>query len=795
MVNKRYALFMAIIIVIMNSLPSLSQTQNGVIKQITHNTDANDRLSDVYVSVDKHNTVKSDSLGKFEIELHGYLEGDSFIIKDVKKPGYALQNTTDLGVHPFSSKVELPIYMYSIREKHQEQKKIYDRWNSLLEENVGRIRDSLMTELENAHIDNDRLQELLAEVDDYYSKSQNLFKTLSQHYALLNYEEMSEWEIQLSQYVEQGQFALADSMINEVGIENLYVEAQNAQNDKRSAAEIYKAAEKEAERKTQQAIQAMLAKHTVAIDQMDYTSAVDYMYKIVSLDSTNIDHLLLLSNELFIIGQYDSAIDCAQRIQRIARKLSSRISLAEGILAEGQAVLAGYKDSERSGNIFFRIIEELYPDINQAGFAYEDSLVLCRTFSCMAHAALLSGEYALAEKLISNAYAFGDQVFKNQPDSYSNSEWETIIGVFDSYLTYLFHRGDYDGIIRVLDDNYYENIPSLFDVYYALAYSGKNKAEKAIYYANRALQVANTQYKENQNIRLLAYIALANSNLCKGDYDKAKQYVDSARISYSLQSIQDTTSYLTMLNQMGVVCYNQRKYEDAIAIFKEELQIMNNADWHQEPFYSLVMYNIAQNYVEINELDSALHYHNQALEIRQKLLSDNIYTHTLAESYAGYAYLYAKKKNYMQAHMFYEEACQVQSKVSIDYADRRFYQNMALYYLLEAKKDTTICNTKEFKKYYSQYTELHIYCFYSRERLGSVIYPIFELDGEYVGDQYVYEKSLRKKYKTALVYSNDAIELHPISDFDQYSLIYMLRDSKYKKNILKKYKTYKKSHK
>ena len=774
-----------------------AQTQRGVVKKVSHSAKSTTTLSDVLIAIDKRNVVKSDENGEFAVDMHGLSEGDGYILKDVKKTGYALLNTGDLGEHPFSTAVELPIYMYSIREKMQEQEALYQRWKKSLDVRIRQIKDSLMTELEEARIENHRFEEELYDLEQYYSKNQNLLKNLSEHYALLNYEEMSEWEIQLAEFVEQGLFEQADSLINLRGINNLINDAKTAQKNAKVAKNIYSNAQKEAEHKTQEAIQALFAKHAAAVTQADQYAAVGYMQQIVSLDSTNIEYLRILASDLCNIGEYDLALAVIQQAEIIAAEKSSRPLLAIAIIEEGIIDLYKTGDGVRKAEITKQVFS-LYSEEDESNLNYEDSVVLTLFCAEMANAYSACGDYSKANFFISMIPEIVPQIHNNETDG-TNSTTISFNSIVASYALSLLSRGAYKDLLSTLDSIPQDSTPSAIDAFYAEAYCNiYKKGKEAIYHAKRFQQYINTEAQNNVDARFNTYYLLSKAYLSDSNYIEAQQYLDTLRTLYQSCENPNIVNYLRLLNQTGVMYYyHTNEYEKAIPLFQEALQIMDSTRFYNQSLRSMLLYNIAQNYLELDELDSARHYHNQALEIRweQSPFEDtDTYSHALAESYAGYGKLNAKQNDFMQAHLFYKKAFATQYQVSNENSAWSSYLAWAHYYLQKAKKDSTINRTKKFKKYYKQYHDAHNYMFISKEGEG---YFILEVDGQrydYGKDDVDINKSLVQN-KAALVYRHGDFYEMPLAKFLHYTIAYFPVGKENKKNLLKAYKKYKKEQK
>ena len=231
-----------------------------------------------------------------------------------------------------------------------------------------------------------------------------------------------------------------------------------------------------------------------------------------------------------------------------------------------------------------------------------------------------------------------------------------------------------------------------------------DKRQSAIQYAEKSLSYLKRMENSfvNQEVRTAVYIATAIAYQANKDYDKSTELLDSAKVAYRNSYRQDTLTFCTLLNNTGQIYYKQKNWDKAIECFKEAMATGYDSWNKKSPMRSMLFYNIGQNMKEKFMLDSALIYHNKALEIRELMAEDTeVGIYTLYESYRGIAYLYYMKKDYIRASELYEKAYVICRDILGDNDKEVISTKKNAFYCLYYGESNS--GSEEIKKYFNNY--------------------------------------------------------------------------------------------
>jgi len=132
---------------------------------------------------------------------------------------------------------------------------------------------------------------------------------------------------------------------------------------------------------------------------------------------------------------------------------------------------------------------------------------------------------------------------------------------------------------------------------------------EAIKYAKDVLK-SSQAIEDDENIKI-ALNNLANANKVLGNYKNAITYYQQA---FDATDITDAENKAILLNNMAAISQDQRKYKTSIDQLNESLSIYKaylQSNYHYD--YSANYENLADNYLALNEIDSALFYYQKAL--------------------------------------------------------------------------------------------------------------------------------------------------------------------------------------
>lgn len=738
-----------------------AQTQQGYVRTITRFNRPSIGLDSVLLKFKDRPRVKSHSKGKFSIDLPGYKEGQGYVLENVVKAGYELKNIGDLKEYGYSTSVPLTIDMYSVKEKNEDQKAIYNKIYHDLSNNFQKRYEQLLDELDATQSDKVSIQKELADLQKTFDNTKSLLEKIASRYATINIEQMTSFERELQMCIEQGNMSAAVELINsEGGIDAIVKDAEQSQKEAIIAKKIINTSNM----KVEKAINSLYALYVGSLANLDYKSATSYIYKIANLDTCNFANQIEASLYLRLTGNYDDAFNLAKRAYGIGNTNNNSEQKVEALDNLGDIYLItkdynnalkyygnAIKKMIKEGVIYieldkydnkidavevdenlkqnktnvaigaFTVNEDLESQTDNIGIGvfleesdealtYKDSLLLSSLYTKMAMLNTINGN-------INKANLYMGRYLNYKPtDSYSNSDY------WNSYIIQTVTIGNsmvalgqwklaetlFNQLLVLIqsvksNDSSWTMLSSIVNARLAQVCANiVDKRNTAIKYAEVSLKDLNRVEDSfvNYEMRTAVYIATAIAYQANNDYDKSFELIDSAKVAYAHSYRQDTLTYCTLLNNTGQLYYKLDKWDKAIACFQEALNTGYDSNNDKSPLRSMLLYNIGQNLREKHMLDSALIYHKQALEIRERMADNSaIGIYTLSESYSGMAWIYYKKNENIKAAELYEKAYEIRREIfgpnNIEVCKMKKNAYYCLYY--------GGANNNEIKEYFNNY--------------------------------------------------------------------------------------------
>lgn len=324
----------AILTLIVIPFLSFAQIQSGKVRTAGTLTSKGEPISGVSIKMSgNYNSVLSNQQGQFEVQMAGVRNGDPISVERVFKLGYVLLDENYLySEKSFSTRVPLEIVMKSKslieKERREIEETAYANVNALYEQRLCRLDSALRASLISAE-DKQKELEILQE---QYQAYESLITSLSEHYSMMDYDTMSDIDVEINRCIRNGDLLRADSLLNSKGkldrrISNYLEEAQLVANAEK---ELEKAKRRLSARKSNlQQIKKNLAvdlfnKYAISLGRFDQDSAEFYILARASLDTTNVDWQIdagyFLEN---YSGKYQEAYDLYMRTLRIAEQNDS----------------------------------------------------------------------------------------------------------------------------------------------------------------------------------------------------------------------------------------------------------------------------------------------------------------------------------------------------------------------------------------------------------------------------------------------------------------------------------------
>lgn len=298
------------------ALVSQAQVQKGYVKTLGRPNKPGVALSGVTVRArGAHNAVLSNAQGIFSMQLVGKKQGDAYILQQVQKQGYELNEQGVIGrPYAYSSTVPLHIVMVSRSQLQTEKQRIEDHAYQTAEKTYKEKLDLLEKQHAERRISAEQYRTGIQELQQKFDKYQSLIDGLSEHYARVDYDELDEKEREINVCIENGDLNKAEELLQELDIEKRLAEIeQRIKLGKRLMAEaeedmarILKQQEKDAKY--------LYDLYAIALGRFDNEKARFYIETRAALDPDNVRWQIDAGEFLFEnLNLFDAALSYFER--------------------------------------------------------------------------------------------------------------------------------------------------------------------------------------------------------------------------------------------------------------------------------------------------------------------------------------------------------------------------------------------------------------------------------------------------------------------------------------------------
>lgn len=175
-------------------------------------------LPGVMIQIKGQNPVLTNSEGRFTIPMYHIQEGDAFSIHRVQKRGYELVDKELLKKQIiFSSMVPLVVVLDSITTLQADRLQIEGTIRRALQHQLQKKEDEAGRLLSQGKLTTDEYRNRLEELNNQQEKNEKLLTCLSEQFIQLDYDQMSEYDRIIIDYVTAGELEKADSLLSAKG--------------------------------------------------------------------------------------------------------------------------------------------------------------------------------------------------------------------------------------------------------------------------------------------------------------------------------------------------------------------------------------------------------------------------------------------------------------------------------------------------------------------------------------------------------------------------------------------------
>lgn len=655
---------LCILYFILHAIACLAQNQSGMVKTLGRPAQKGVPLAGVTVRIaEAHNAVVSGKDGAFSLPMNKK-DGESFVIRQVQKAGYELNDRDLIGrKYAFSSTHPITIVMVSAKQLQAEKARIENNAYSVAEKNYKKKLAALEAQLKNGQIDAENYNGQIRSLQGDFERFQSLIDGLSEHYAHIDYDEMDENEKEIAQCIENGNFDKADSLIHQCfdvtdvlsrnlkaldRIEQGISQAKDVIADtNRLMAEVLKRQAKDAEY--------LYQLYSIALARFDNEKAGQYILTRAELDTTNVEWTVQAAK--FIAdyrSDYDEAMRCYDRAERYASKQPTWLSTiytnkGSIYLEQGKYVEAIKADSIALGlslNLYgkkalltLKLINNTAATLRKLG-QLKQALVTWNTVYSIAIADKDTDREFIATVcnnisttcadlgLHSMALEFGHKAL----DAYKakgSVKGEALAccnigGCYSGMGQYQEALDCFDRSEQLFKKLFGEDNPQ---VAWVLAkkgnlYSGLGDTKKAYQYNKRSLDIYKRFYDAKSVVvaNALADFAAVNPNK-----QEAKAQVDSALTVLISQYGERQLAVADAYYKQAVICEDMEQYAESEKRLQRALLIYNTIIGTRYNSFSAQCYaSLSDVELGLNRMDKAVEYMNQAVEINDSVNGDRI---------------------------------------------------------------------------------------------------------------------------------------------------------------------------
>ena len=267
-----------------------AQVQSGYVKTLGRPNQKGKPLSGVIIRAKgSHNTVLSGSDGSFMMTFADKKEGDGYILQQVHKAGFELNDVSMVGrIYAFSSTIPLTIVMTSSMQFQLDKQRIESHAYAEAEKNYKEKIEKLEQQKTNNEITAEQFQLRILDLQKQFENYQSMIDGLAERYAHTDYDNLDVREREINICIENGNLERADSLIaNEDIRKRIYgieKKIENAKYIKKEASKLLDIVLKQQDKDAFFLFQL----YTIALGKFEKEKARFYIETRAALDSTNV---------------------------------------------------------------------------------------------------------------------------------------------------------------------------------------------------------------------------------------------------------------------------------------------------------------------------------------------------------------------------------------------------------------------------------------------------------------------------------------------------------------------------
>lgn len=603
-----------------------AQTQQGVAKTKGRlNSDGTvtpgTLLKGVTIKVKGRTAVLSDDKGAFTFPV----PGQQYSLETVRKNGYALVDPETLSrQYAYSKDNPLVLVLETPGRQADDELANERKIRRNLQRQLMQREDVIEQLREENRITQEEYRTRLQELYAQQETSEKLIAKMVEYYSRIDYDQLDDYNRQISTYILNGELARADSLLSTKGDINTRIAAlrrhQSVNADERAALakrqESLEQSEAYARKELEDLAQDCMHKHDIYRMQMRMDSAGYYMEMRAGLDTTNVEWQL---DAYAYLAEYLSEYDRASvLIQRALR----------------QAVQQFGENSPEVAKCHYKM---LVMDCLQQ--AYD---------KCLKQA---------SKVLEMNKFAYG-------------GKHKNVVNTLNLIGTVYWQLSDYKNALKYLQaaldmerdlsgENSEEYAMILGNI--GTVYKELDDYERSLEYTQKALEINRNLFGDSRSVVATNLFNLGNIYFSHGDFARAMEYYQQSVGILQKVYGEHHPSMADLLSNIGDIYVTQgdwvrgmEYYQKALAIYQEVLGEHHTAVatlWSDIGY----VYQLQEDYVR------AMEYYQKALAIALEVYGEH---HTaVAGSWISIGRVYKLQGDYARAMEYYQKALVIYQEV------------------------------------------------------------------------------------------------------------------------------------
>ena len=605
----------------------------------------------------EHNPVVSNNNGTFSLLLADKKNGDAYVLQQVQKNGYELNEKDLIGRQfAFSDKVPLTIVMVSSEQLQADKQRIENNAYKTAEKNYKAKYNLLEKQLADNKITAGQYREEIQDLQDKFEKYQSLIDGLAEHYAHTDYDELDEKDREINLCIENGDLERADSLIqtlfdpigvlerNMEAIAKLDMQIGQANDIIAQANEDMAAVLKQQEKDAEYLYQL----YTIALSRYDNEKALFYIETRAALDTTNLN------------WQLDAGYYLTQQNQ---------IVQAESYYSN--ALLLCHEKAKDNPHTYEK---ELVNTLNNLGLIY------CNTNRTQKGENMLLNALNISKDISENDPQFNGMVIQisaNLGFLYFNtnrlSEWGSLLE--DSYERLVFVVSNPQWLSKDNMNSIISCINQSIQLILKTPYIDEAQIEGLANYTVE-MEKGLKELIEDEPIFLVPYADLLGNTAklfsCIGRKSESESLFQEATIICRKLAETNPEAYdptlADALTQLGIYYYLTQQFSQSKSLLKEAISIHERIEIRSpyvfEPSKAFTLGALADLYLSIGCISESESLYLQMLDIYRRMPCNQRQESLIASTSCSLASIYAGSQRFQESDSLYMETLETYRKLA-----------------------------------------------------------------------------------------------------------------------------------